>query len=143
MKLISYQFLNLSVNFFTVQKTYELIAIKYFWLIFYYNTKNYIQTYNVHLAFKTINCNFYINFQFLLDPVYRQKNFKINFVIYFQESINQKNKFYTLIIIIVNRLIKILYYKSIKFKIDAKVLVEVIFKIIIQHYSISDSICIS
>ena len=54
-----------------------------------------------------------------------------------------KGDSYDLILIIVNRLINIVYYKSIKITIDGPDLAEVIINVVIQHHKLADSIVIN
>lgn len=55
-------------------------------------------------------------------------------------SINWKRETYDLILVIVNYLIKMVYYKPIKVLIDAPSLTEVIIDIVIRYYSLPNSI---
>ena len=55
-------------------------------------------------------------------------------------SIDWKGKSYDSILIIVDRLIKMIYYKSVKITIDASGLAEVIIDIVIWHHGLPDSI---
>ena len=55
-------------------------------------------------------------------------------------SINQKKDSYNLILIIIDWLIKIIYYKLVKVMIDAFGLVEVIINVVLRHHSLSNFI---
>lgn len=64
----------------------------------------------------------------------------MDFVTRLLVSTNWKSKTYDLILVIVNQLITIVHYKPVKVTIDAPVLVKVIIKIVMRHYSLPDSI---
>lgn len=53
---------------------------------------------------------------------------------------NCKGETYDLILVIINQLIKIVYYKSIKVTIDISWLAEIIIEMVIQHHNLLDSI---
>ena len=55
-------------------------------------------------------------------------------------STDWKGDSYDSILVIVNRLTKMVYYKPIKVTIDAPGLAEVIINIIVRHHGLSDSI---
>ena len=50
--------------------------------------------------------------------------------------INWKSEIYDFILVIVNQLTKIIYYKPVKVTIDALKLIEVIFKIVVWNHSL-------
>lgn len=64
----------------------------------------------------------------------------MDFVIGLSVSINQKIETYDSILVIVNRLTKIVYYKLVKFTINASGLAKVIFDVIVKYYGILDFI---
>lgn len=53
---------------------------------------------------------------------------------------NWKGETYDLILVIINQLKKIIYYKPIKVSIDASALIEIIIKMIIWYHGLSNSI---
>ena len=55
-------------------------------------------------------------------------------------STDWKGKSYDSILVIVDRLMKMVYYELVKVTIDVSGLVEVIFNVIIQHHGLSNSI---
>ncbi len=67
----------------------------------------------------------------------------MDFVIGLLISINWKNKNYDFLLIIINYLIKIVYYKSIKVTINTLGQTKVIINMKIRHYSILKSIVIN
>lgn len=54
--------------------------------------------------------------------------------------VNCKADNYDVILVIVNRLTKMVYYKSIKIIIDVASLVEVIINVVVRYHSLSESI---
>ena len=64
----------------------------------------------------------------------------MDFVIGLSISINWKGDSYNLILVIVDWLTKMLYYKPVKVTIDAPGLREIIFNVIVRHYSLPNSI---
>ena len=55
-------------------------------------------------------------------------------------SINSKSKSYNFILVIVNQLTKMIYYKLVKITIDISGLAEAIFNIVVWHYGLFNSI---
>lgn len=51
---------------------------------------------------------------------------------------NQKDEIYELILVINDQLRKMVYYKLVKVIMDTPVLAEVIIKIVVRHYGLSD-----
>lgn len=64
----------------------------------------------------------------------------MDFIIGLSISINQKNENYNSILVIIDRPIKIIYYKPIKVNIDILCLIKVIINIVVHHHSLSNSI---
>ncbi len=64
----------------------------------------------------------------------------MDFVTSLPVSTNWKGEIYDSILVIINRLMKMVHYKPVKVTIDAPALAEVIIKAIVQHYGLSDSI---
>ena len=66
----------------------------------------------------------------------------MNFVISLPISAKWKDDSYKLILVIINRLTKMVYYKLIKVTIDVPGLAKVIISVIVCHHKISESIVI-
>ena len=73
-------------------------------------------------------------------PIYQWKNLLINFLTRLPISTNWKGESYDSILVIVDRLTKIVYYELGKVIIDAFRLVEVILDMVIQCHSLHNSI---
>ena len=82
----------------------------------------------------------YNNLQSLPIPTYWWKNLLIDFVTSLPISTNWKRDNYNSILVIVDRLAKMVYYKPIKIIINAPGLAEVIIDIIVCHDGFSESI---
>ena len=73
-------------------------------------------------------------------PTHLWKDLSINFMMSFLILANWKSNSYDLTLVIVNRLIKMVYYEPVKVTINALDLTKVIVNIIICHYKILKSI---
>lgn len=104
------------------------------------DVNSYIKGCNVYLASKLIRQKSYSNLQSLSIPIHQWKGQFINFVIRLFISNNQKDETYGSILIIVNQLIKMLYYKSVKMTIYSPIPAEVIINVIVCYHSLLDSI---
>lgn len=127
-------------GYFEINKTWELVTKKYHWKTLYQDIESYIKRCDVYLASKMVRHKFYNNLQFLFIPTYWYKDFSIDFIIALPIPTNWKRNIYDSILIIVNWLIKILYYERVKVTIDATKLVEVIFDMIVQYYGLPNLI---
>ena len=67
----------------------------------------------------------------------------MDFVIGFSILANKKSDNYDLILVIIDRLTKIVYYKPVKVTINIPSLIEVIINVIIHHYGYLKSIIIN
>ncbi len=64
----------------------------------------------------------------------------MDFVIGLPVSTNWRGETYNSILVIVNRLTKMVHYESVKMTIDAPALVKVIIELVVQHHGLPDSI---
>ncbi len=64
----------------------------------------------------------------------------MDFVIELSITTNWKGEIYDLILVIVDRLTKMVYYEPIKVAINASSLADVILNVIVRHYGLPDSI---
>ena len=98
---------------------------------------------NICLASKTVQYKFYNNLQLLPILIHYQKDLLMNFVTDLPILTDQKGDSQDSILIIVNLLIKMVYYKPIKVTINAPGLTEIIINMEIRHYRLSDLIVIN
>ena len=64
----------------------------------------------------------------------------MDFVISFPVSANWKSDNYDLILVIIDRLTKMVHYVPVKVPIDATSLVEVIINVVVRHHRVLESI---
>ncbi len=104
------------------------------------DVETYIKSCDIYLASKTVCYKPYGDFQSLPIPTCWWKELLIDFVIGLLISANWKGDSYNLILIIVDRLTKIVHYEPIKVTIDAPGLVKVIIIVAIHYYGVPESI---
>ena len=68
------------------------------------------------------------------------KRLSMDFIIRLPVFTNRDGKTYDSILVFINWLTKMVYYKPVKETIDALGLIEVIITMVVRHYSLSDSI---
>ena len=140
LKLISRHHDNPLPGHFGIEKTRELIARKYYWLTLQRNVQTYVKGCDVYLASKLVCHKPYRDFQSLSVAMHRWKDLAIDFVTGLPISTDWKGNSYDSILVIVDRLMKIVYYKLVKVTIDAPGLAEVIINVVVRHHRVSESI---
>lgn len=105
-KLISYYHNNQLVGFFSIDKTRKLEAKKYYWSTFYRDVEAYVQGYDVCLILKAVKHKPHNNIQFLLVLTHCWRDLLIDFVIGLLLWMDWKRDNYDTIIVIVDRLTK-------------------------------------
>ena len=130
-------------GYFGIKTTCELLARKYYWPIFKHNVEAYVKGCDMCLALKAVRYKPYADLQSLPVPTYWWKDLLIDFVSSLPISINWKRDSYNIILVFVNWLTKMVYYKLVKSTIDALGLVEVIINVVIWHHGLPDSIVTS
>lgn len=105
--------------------------------MFCHNIKIYIKSYDICLSLKAIYHKPYGNFKSLLILTYCWKDLLIDFVTGLPILTNWKNNSYNWILIIINYLIKIIYYKLVKVTIDAAIeLAKMIIDRVIRYHNL-------
>lgn len=102
------------------------------------NVKSYVKRCNVFLVLKSVIYNLYYDLQFLLVLTYQWKDFSMDFIIGLPVFTNWKGKTYDLILVIVNRFTKMVYYKLLNITIDVFGLTKVIIDKIMQYNGLLD-----
>ena len=125
---------------FSINKTRKLIGRKYYWPSLKKDVEAYVKGCNVCLALKVVKHKPYGYLQILPVLTYQWKDFLIDFVIGLPISTNWKDENYDSILVIVNRLTKMIYYELVKVTINAPGLAKIIFDIVIWHYDLPNSI---
>lgn len=82
----------------------------------------------------------YNDFQSLLVPTHHGKNLLISFLMGFLFWTNWKKNSYNAILVIINQLMKIVYYKPVKTTIHVVGLVVIIITMIISHHNLFEFI---
>ena len=139
-ELISRHHDNLLTNHFGIKKTWDLIARKYYWPMWRQDIEAYIKSCNVYLTSKVICHKPYRDLQSLPIPIHRWKNLSMDFITGLLISTNWKNDSYKLILVIVDRLIKMVHYILVKVTINIPDLAEVIIDVIMHYHRVSESI---
>ena len=95
---------------------------------------------SVYQASKVVCHKFYADLHLLPVLMDWWKDLFIDFVIGLPISANQKSDSYNSILVIVDQLSKIVYYKPINITIDGPGLAKVIINVIMYHHGVSESI---
>ena len=138
--MISYYYDDPLAKHFGIDKTRELVDRKYYSLSLRKDVKNYIRGCDVYLASKAIRHKPYGDLQSLPVPTHRWKELSIDFVIGLPLSADRMGNNYNSILVIVDRLTKMVHYEPVKVTIDALRLAEVIIDVVVRHHDLPDSI---
>ena len=111
--------------------------------MFHHDIDNYVKRYNVCLASKVVWHKPYDNLQSLLVPIHCWKDLSMNFVMDLPILTDWKWDNYDSILVIINRLTKMVHYKPVKITINASPLAKVIINVVMRHHSLPDSIVIN
>ena len=125
---------------FGIDKTRELVGRKYYWPSLRRDVKSYVRGYNICLASKAVRHKPYDDLQFLFIPTHWWKDLFMDLMTRLPSSSDWKGNSYNSILVIVNRLTKMVYYKPIKVTIDISRLAEVIIDVVVRHHGLPDSI---
>ncbi len=139
-ELISRHYNDPLAGHFRIDKTWELIAQKYYWPTFRRDVETYVIGCDVCLALKAVRHKLYGDLQSLPVPTHWWKDLSMDFVNRLLISTNWKGDTYDSILIIINQLTKMVHYEPVKVTIDALGLVEVILDMIVRHHGLPDSI---
>ncbi len=139
-ELISRHHDDLLAGHFGIDKTQELIAQKYYWPTLHRDVEAYVICCDVCLASKSVRHKPYDDLQSLPVPTHRWKDLSIDFVTGLPVSTNWKGEIYDLILVIVDRLTKMVHYKPVKVTIDTPALAKVIIEAVVRHHGLPDLI---
>ena len=139
-ELISRHHNNPLADHFGIEKTRELIARKYYWPTLHHDVEDYVRGCDVCLALKAVWHKPYGDLQSLPIPTHRWKDLLMDFVTSLPILTDWKEDNYNSILVIVDRLTKMVYYKPVKVTIDAPGLAEVIINVVVRHHDLQDSI---
>ena len=139
-ELISHQHNNFLTGHISIKKTCKFLAQKYYWPTFRHKLQAYVKGWDVCSASKTVCHKLYGNFQLLPVQTHQWKDLSIDFVTALPISIDWKRDSYNSILVIVNWLTKMVYYKPVQITLNAPGLAEVIIDVVVCHHSLLDSI---
>ena len=125
---------------FGIEKTRELIARKYFWETLRRDVESYVKGCDVCLSSKAVRHKPYGDLQSLPVPTHRWKDLSMDFVTGLPESADWKRDSYDSILVIVDRLTKMVHYEPVLTTITAPLLAEVIIDVVVRHHGLPDSI---
>lgn len=100
----------------------------------------YVKRCDICLALKSVKYKPYGNLQSFPILTHWWKDMSINFVIGLPISTNWKGEIYDSILVIIDKLIQMIYYEQIKITINILGLIEVIINMVMQYYSLLNSI---
>ena len=139
-EVISRHHNNPLVGHFSIDKTRKLVGQKYYWPSLRRDVESYIRGCDVCLASKAVCHQPHRNLQSLPVPTHQWKNLSMDFVTDFLLSVDWKANNYDSILVIIDRLIKMVHYELVIVTIDAPGLAEVIIDMVVRHHGLPDSI---
>lgn len=139
-ELISRYHDNSLVGHFGILKTCNVVLQKYYWPTLRQAVETYFKSCDMCLASKRVRHKHYSNLQSLEVPMHYRKDLFMDFLTRLPIFMNWKGDSFNSILVIVNLLTKIVYYKPIKVIINAAKLAKAIIDVVILHHSISYSI---
>ena len=105
-----------------------------------HDINNYVKGCNVCLASKAVRHKLYGNLHSLLVNTYYWKDLSMDFIMDLPILTDWKEDNYNSILVIVNRLTKMVHYKPIMVTINAPGLAKIIINVVVRHYSLADLI---
>ncbi len=139
-ELISRHHDNPLAGHFGIEKTRELIARKYYWSTLWRDIEAYVKGCNVCLALKAICHKLYEDLQLLPIPTHWWKDLSVDFITGLPISADWKDDSYNSILVIVDRLTKMVHYELFKVTINALGQAIVIINVVMCHHGVSGSI---
>ena len=139
-EVISCHHNNPLAEYFGIDKIRELVGRKYYWPSLRKDVEDYVRGCDVCLASKAVRHKPYGDLQSLPVPTHRWKDLSMDFVTGLPLSADWKGDSYDSILVIVDRLTKMVHYEPVKVTIDAPGLAEVIIDVVVRHHGLPDSI---
>ena len=125
---------------FGIEKTQELIARKYHWDTLKVDVEKYVNGCDICMRAKSKRHKPYGNLQSLPIPSHKWKDLTMDFVTGLPPSKDWRGVKYDSILVIVDRLTKMVHYEAVQKTLTAEGLAEVIIDVIIRHHGLPDSI---
>ena len=139
-KLITRHHDDFLAGHFGIKKTCKLLAQKYVWPSLRHNVETYVKGCDMCLASKAVRHKPYGDLQSLPVPTHWWKDLSIDFMTGLPISNSEMGNSYDSILVIINRLTKMVHYKPVKSIINAPGLAEIIIDVVVRHYNLLDSI---
>ena len=139
-ELISRHHNNPLASHFGIEKTRELVARKYYWPTLRHDVDDYVKGCDVCLASKAVWHKLYGDLQSLPVLTHCWKDLSMDFVTGLPILTDWKGDSYDSILVIVDRLTKMVHYEPVKVTINAPGLAEVIINVVVRHHGLLDSI---
>ena len=131
---------DLLAGYFGIEKTRELVARIYYWPTLQADINIYVKEYDICLASKAVKHKPYEDLQSLPVPTDHWKDLYIDFITGLPVLTNWKDETYDSILVIVDRLTKMVHYKPVKVTVNAFGLAKVIIDVVARHHGLPDSI---
>ena len=131
---------DLLIGHFGIDKTKELVGRKYYWPSLRKNIDNYVRGCYICLTSKAVRHKPYRDLQSLPISTHRWKDLLMDFVTGLQLFLDWKDDSYDSILVIVDRLTKMVHYEPVKITINAPEQAEVIIDVVVRHHGLLDSI---
>ena len=125
---------------FGIEKTQELIARKYHWDSLKVDVERYVKECDICMRAKSARHKPYGNLQSLPIPQHKWKDLTMDFVTSLPPSKDWRGVKYDSILVIVDRLTKMVHYEPVQKTLTAEGLAEVIINTVIRHHGLPDSI---
>ena len=125
---------------FSINKTKNLVGRKYYWPSLRRDIEAYVKGCDICLASKTVRYKHYGDLESLLVSTHQWKDLSMDFVFGLPISTDLTGNNDDSILVIVDRLTKMVYYELVKVTIDALGLAEVMLDVVVWHYGLPDSI---
>ena len=128
------------VGHFGAEKTQTLIQRKYFWSKLARDVGEHVISCSVCAMIKSSRHKSYDKLTSLSTPTHKWKDILLDFVTGLPPFKDWRGHIYDSILVIVNRLTKMLYYIAVDKTLDAKQFAQVLIENLIRYHGLSDSI---
>ena len=123
-KLINRHHNNPLAGHFRIEKIQELVLRKYYWLTLCRDVEDYVRGCDVCLASKAVRHKLYGNLQSLSVLTHHWKDLSMDFVTGLPILTDWKGNSYDSILVIINRLMKMIHYKLVKVPLTPRALMR-------------------
>ena len=125
---------------FGVEKTLELLTRKYYWPKMRVDVEKYVQGCDICMSSKAQRHKPYGSLQSLPVPTHKWKDLSMDFVTGLPKSKDWRGVEYDSILVIIDRLTKMVHYEPVLTTLDAEQLAEVLIEAVIKYHGLPDSI---